>query len=450
MATDSFFKFFRLEKNRGRCGSYCFAVTYFSKTIKIYQSMRNSLLLFGLLLSTSLVAQETTISNFGPEFVKGHQENDLYEIEIIRASKQGYAVQIASLSNYPSVVRLVTELQGKWFDNVLLKLDQTAQKQTVYKILMGPFTSKKEATEYQKSLALEGYKGFVTFLAASKVIVTEEVTQVPVTPAPTPTPKPTSPTPPSNPPTTTTYVPTGEASYYSDKFHGLTTAHGEQYNMHDYTAAHWTLPHNTKLKVCRIDNGKCVQVRVNDRGPNPAKAIARDGTPRIIDLSLAAAKVIGLEQAGITQVRIEIVAHNVVVGPTESAPIPTPSDELVSRGAKPNNTGTSSPVTTVYQSGEASYYAAKFHGRTTASGELFDMHAMTAAHWTLPFQTKIEVCNLSNGKCVQVRVNDRGPNPKKAIGKDGKPRVVDLSLAAAEQIGLVQAGITQVSIKLIE
>ena len=406
--------------------------------------MRSCLLIMSLFFSSLLIAQETAISNFGPEFAKGHQENDLYEIEITRASKQGYAVQVASLTNYPSVVRFVTELQGKWFDNVLLKLGQNAQKQTIYKILLGPFQTKKEASEYQQSLVLEGYKGFVTFLAASKVVVTEEI---PPTATP-PTPRPPAPRTPPAPPANITFVPTGEASYYSDKFHGLTTAHGEQYNMHDYTAAHWTLPHNTKLKVCRIDNGKCVQVRVNDRGPNPAKAIARDGTPRIIDLSLAAAKVIDLEQAGIAQVKIERVGNNAVIGPVDSnAPI---VDILVDRGNVPTPNGTNPINTAVYQTGEASYYAAKFHGRTTASGELFDMHAMTAAHWTLPFQTKIEVCNLSNGKCVQVRVNDRGPNPKKAIGKDGKPRVVDLSLAAAEQIGLVQAGITQVSIKLIQ
>ena len=77
--------------------------------------------------------------------------------------------------------------------------------------------------------------------------------------------------------------------------------------MHALTAAHWTLPFNTRLNVCRIDNGKCVQVRVSDRGPNPAKAFARDGQPRIIDLSFAAAQRIGLVQAGVAQVRIEVL-----------------------------------------------------------------------------------------------------------------------------------------------
>jgi len=107
-------------------------------------------------------------------------------------------------------------------------------------------------------------------------------------------------------------------------------------------------------------------------------------------------------------------------------------------------------VTAYFQIGEASYYAAKFHGRTTASGEPFDMNALTAAHWTLPFGTILEVCRLDNQKCVRVRVNDRGPNPAKAIGRDGKPRVIDLSLAAAQQIDLVRAGLAQVSIKVLK
>ena len=65
------------------------------------------------------------IPNFGKEFVKGYQPNDLYEVEIVRSDKVGYALQVASLSSYESVVRYVTELQGKWFSNVLMKLDQT-------------------------------------------------------------------------------------------------------------------------------------------------------------------------------------------------------------------------------------------------------------------------------------------------------------------------------------
>src|SRR4249919_962127 len=63
----------------------------------------------------------------------------------------------------------------------------------------------------------------------------------------------------------------------------------------------------------------------------------------------------------------------------------------------------------VFESGKASYYSDKFDGRKTASGAVFSQHKLTAAHKTLPFGTKVKVTNLSNGKTVKVRINDRGP-----------------------------------------
>lgn len=78
--------------------------------------------------------------------------------------------------------------------------------------------------------------------------------------------------------------------------------------------------------------------------------------------------------------------------------------------------------------GIASYYGGKFHGRKTASGETFDQNDMTCAHKTLPFGTKLEVTNPSNGKSVNVTVNDRGPYKKN--------RVLDLSKAAASKLGI--------------
>lgn len=91
--------------------------------------------------------------------------------------------------------------------------------------------------------------------------------------------------------------------------------------------------------------------------------------------------------------------------------------------------------------GVASYYAPGFHGRRTANGERFDMHAMTAAHRTLPFGTLVKVTNLSNGKSTVVRVNDRGPY----VGN----RVIDLSVAAAKQIGSTHSGVAQVSLEIV-
>ena len=78
--------------------------------------------------------------------------------------------------------------------------------------------------------------------------------------------------------------------------------------------------------------------------------------------------------------------------------------------------------------GVASFYGKKFHGRKTASGEIFDLNDMTCAHRTLPFGTKLEVTNPSNGQTVNVIVNDRGPYKKN--------RVLDLSKAAASKLGI--------------
>ena len=88
--------------------------------------------------------------------------------------------------------------------------------------------------------------------------------------------------------------------------------------------------------------------------------------------------------------------------------------------------------------GKASYYADKFEGRKTANGETFHQSSATAAHKTLPFGTKVKVKNLDNGKKVTVRINDRGPF---VAG-----RIIDLSRAAAKEVGLVQSGVANVKI----
>jgi rare lipoprotein A len=82
--------------------------------------------------------------------------------------------------------------------------------------------------------------------------------------------------------------------------------------------------------------------------------------------------------------------------------------------------------------GVASWYGKKFHGRRTSSGEAYDMYAMTAAHKTLPLPSYVRVRNLSNGRSVVVRVNDRGPFLHN--------RVIDLSYAAAARLGIIGTG----------
>ena len=96
----------------------------------------------------------------------------------------------------------------------------------------------------------------------------------------------------------------------------------------------------------------------------------------------------------------------------------------------------------IFERGGASWYGIQFHQRKTASGERFDMSAMTAAHKTLPFNTRVCVRSLVNGSEVLVRINDRGPY---AAG-----RVIDLSRAAADRIGLTGLGIKQVALTVID
>lgn len=92
--------------------------------------------------------------------------------------------------------------------------------------------------------------------------------------------------------------------------------------------------------------------------------------------------------------------------------------------------------------GSASYYASKFHGRRTASGEAFDNSAMTAAHRTLPFGSLVRVTNPATGRSVIVRINDRGPF--------SRGRLIDVSRAAAEELGMIARGHAMVELELIE
>lgn len=94
------------------------------------------------------------------------------------------------------------------------------------------------------------------------------------------------------------------------------------------------------------------------------------------------------------------------------------------------------------ETGVASWYGIPYDGRRTSSGEIFDMHALTAAHRTLPFNTWLEVTDLQSGKRVNVRINDRGP----FVGG----RIIDLSMGAAEELGMVRAGLAKVRLKVIK
>lgn len=90
------------------------------------------------------------------------------------------------------------------------------------------------------------------------------------------------------------------------------------------------------------------------------------------------------------------------------------------------------------QVGIASWYGPKFHGRRTASGEVFNMHQLTAAHRTLPLGSWVQVTNLENDRSIQVRVNDRGPFVR--------GRIIDVSYAAARALGMVRQGVARVQV----
>jgi peptidoglycan lytic transglycosylase len=94
------------------------------------------------------------------------------------------------------------------------------------------------------------------------------------------------------------------------------------------------------------------------------------------------------------------------------------------------------------QSGKASWYGRGFHGKPTASGEVFDQRLMTAAHKTLPLGSRARVINLQNGNSVEVTINDRGPFIP--------GRIIDLSRAAANELGILEAGLVQVRIELLQ
>lgn len=125
--------------------------------------------------------------------------------------------------------------------------------------------------------------------------------------------------------------------------------------------------------------------------------------------------------------------------PTHTLPREIPP---IAKIPSPPETEQAPPATsqpTMMETGVASWYGPKFHGKLTASGEVFNQEKFTAAHQTLPWGSRVKVTNLANGKSVDVRINDRGPF--------GKGRIIDVSRAAARVLGIVGSGITTVRLE---
>jgi rare lipoprotein A len=120
--------------------------------------------------------------------------------------------------------------------------------------------------------------------------------------------------------------------------------------------------------------------------------------------------------------------------PAAAAPAPAPATPAP---AAP----TAAPSSDHKMEGLAAYYSNRLNGRKTASGQIFDQNALTAAHPTLPYGTKVKVTNTKNGKSVVVRINDRGPTQP--------GRVIDLSRAAAGKLGMLRAGLVPVKLEIV-
>jgi rare lipoprotein A len=138
----------------------------------------------------------------------------------------------------------------------------------------------------------------------------------------------------------------------------------------------------------------------------------------------------------VTMLAVSCAERQVPTGPP-AAPAPAPAAATAVPPARPV------PAKRIYrETGTASWYGRESHGRTTASGEVFDMYGMSAAHRTLPLGTVIRVTTLDNYKSVTVKVNDRGPFVKN--------RIIELSYGAANALGFIAHGTTTVKVETLE
>jgi len=183
--------------------------------------------------------------------------------------------------------------------------------------------------------------------------------------------------------------------------------------------------------------GKRIEIiRVNDEVAIAADKIYKNDS----SLALGKEKVETKAQDGMTKTIYEVIYNDgieVTLSIVEVVVV-DPVTGIILKGTKPAESRSVSSVVT----GIASYYGSYFHGRLTASGVPFDMYAMTAAHKTLRFGTKVRVTYLKTGKSVIVEINDRGPFIP--------GRIIDLSTAAAKEIGLFADGIGNVKVEILD
>lgn len=132
--------------------------------------------------------------------------------------------------------------------------------------------------------------------------------------------------------------------------------------------------------------------------------------------------------------------RTVAVPPSTQAPVPAPGAEPVPPQPAPPSVP-QRPGGIYVEQGIASWYGVPFNGRRTSDGEIYDMYQFTAAHRTLPFGSMVQVTNLTNGKRIEVRINDRGPFVAN--------RIIDLSLSAARALEIVGPGTAPVRLEVV-
>jgi rare lipoprotein A len=184
--------------------------------------------------------------------------------------------------------------------------------------------------------------------------------------------------------------------------------------------------------------GSCVAINLPDGSSIPAARVRNMG--RLLVVVLGAASLAACAQSG-------AVRHSAFVSPNRQASLPHDrsasffTDRHVASVRKhtPFARSDHATPTQIALQGVASFYS---EGQQTASGEKFDTHALTAAHPTLPFGTRLRVTNVATGRSVTVRVNDRGPYVP--------GRVVDVSPSAANALGMVQSGVAKVKLDVVQ
>lgn len=236
---------------------------------------------------------------------------------------------------------------------------------------------------------------------------------------------------------------TGIASYYSANLDGTLTSTGERYRNFKLTAASNHFKLNTWVEVTNLRNHRSVIVRINDRMHPRMKKKGR-----VVDMSQEAARELDYMEEGLTRVRVQPITFI-------SADSVQPGDSIVinldslrirdSIRIADSIAGHPGIPEANFKTGTASYYSAHFDGRKTANGEIFRNSKMTAASNDFDLNTWVRVTNLVNQRSVIVWINDRMHRKMQQKG-----RVVDLSRAAARELGFIKAGLVKVTVEVVE